>query len=174
VDHRETKGFVDQALAAMIKWAGTDPGMFGKAIIDTQAMLTNYMNILSKEPRGHVVIYQENVEYHPPGVGPHPRDAGSAPKGMNVHPMGFFHLEITADIVIDDVKFTFSLQNAKSSYGIDGLHFNDEVVQAKAGDWARRIQSELTNAKTTKDRLDTLQKHEAALQKMIGSLQHWH
>lgn len=176
VPHNETQGFVDQALAAMTTWAGTNPGMFGKAIIDTQTALTQYMSVLSQEPRGHVVIFQQDVEYHPPGGGGrHGVDAmPPLPKGLSVHPNLFVHLEITADIVIDTTNFTFSLQNARSSYGMDGLHFDDDVVQQKAGEWAQRLQREINNAKTVQGHLDTLQKHEKALQKMIAYLQNWH
>lgn len=177
VDHKITKGFIDQALKAMLEWASTHDGMFGKALIDTQTALTRYEAALAGEPRGHVVIHEENVEYHDGGGGGHRGPAESppaAPEGKALIPMGRVHLVITADIAIDDKNLTFSVQNARSSYGPNGLHFDDEVVGQKAGERRGRIQGEINNVGPTRTRLDMLDEHLKALQKMIAALQNWH
>ncbi len=172
-DKKETQGFVDQTLKAMINWAGTNPGMFGRAIIDTQTELTADINALSAEPRGHVEIYSEYIKYDRPGPGTgHPHPHTTASREIS-DPMGLYHLVITADIVIDQNNFTSSVQNARSSHGPDGLRFTDEVVQTKAAERAARLHAETSKAKSATERLDVLQKHERALQKMIAALQHW-
>lgn len=175
VDKKQTQGFVDQTITAMTTWAGTNPGMFGKAIIDVQTELTSDMNVLTAEPRGHaVVIYSANVEWNPPGGGGGGHHTNvTVPKGLAILPLGTVRLEITADIVIDQTNFTYSLQNPKSSW-FDTLHFDDEEVQNRASATAARLQAELNRAKTATDRLAVLQKHQRALQKMIATLQHWH
>jgi hypothetical protein len=158
VDPRETQALIDTVLGYMTAWAGPGDGMFGKAISDTQALLQHARDALSREPRGNgVVLYSAQT-------------STSGPRGHGqIH--GTIH--VLADITIDEVNLTFSVNNARSTW-FDISKFDDETVSSQASTVRNRLQGEINTIKALLDRLNTLQQHEAALQKMILALKAWH
>jgi hypothetical protein len=158
VDRKETQALIDTTLGYMTTWAGEGDGMFGKAIKDTQTLDSNARAVLSREPRGNgLVLYSQQT-------------SETGPSGH-----GVIHgtIQVLADISIDEVNLTFSVNNAISTW-FDITKFDDETVASQANIARNRLQSEIKTIKAVQDRLDTLQKHETALQKMIGALKAWH
>lgn len=160
VDVNETQSLINIVLSQMNAWSGNDNGMFGKAISDTSSILQQTSDSLAHEPRGTVTIYSEQVEVVLPG--------GPGGRGIHMHPI----LKVIADISIDDINCTFSVSNARSTW-FDTTRFNDDVVAAKALDVTNRLQNEVNMIKNLRSKLNELQNHLEALQKIIASLKSW-
>jgi hypothetical protein len=159
-DELETQAFVNQVLAQMTVWVGGNDGMFGKAIADTASQLRSLQDALQHEPRGSIAIYSVQTEVVV-SKGPHGH-------GIHAHPT----LKVIADIAINDANLTFSVSNPRSSW-FDSAHIDDSVVAGQAKSYYMKLQNEIGSIKQSQARLDVLQRHETALQRMIAALQQW-